>query len=69
MGISIQPLLNVAKENLPSLVQDQRLRAHGAAELDRVRGEQNDLGAADELPHARLRLVLEMDGEVVEKRL
>jgi hypothetical protein len=47
MDIPIQPLLNVAEENLHSLVRDQRLRAHGAAELDRVRGEQDD-GAAEE---------------------
>src|SRR5262245_34270778 len=60
MGIPVQPLLNAAEENLRSLVQDQRLRAHGAAELDRVRGEHDDLGAADELPDARLRLVPEL---------
>src|SRR5262245_51768369 len=58
--IALQSLLNAAEEHLRSLVQDQGLGAHGSAELDRVRGEHDDLGAADELLDARLRLVLEM---------
>jgi hypothetical protein len=60
MDIPIQALLDVVEENLRPLVQAQRLRYARAAEFDRVRGEDDDLGAIDELLHTRLRLILEM---------
>ena len=59
-GVNLEALFDVAEECDLALGQHQCLVAHRAAQGLRMRRQQQNPGAADELLHPRLSLLLEL---------